>query len=477
MKKLVTVVTAGLLTLSMLAGCSSSSAPQTPAAPAAASTAPSTPSEKPKEEAPAKKKDISITLWLTPQWKGVLSPDEPGADYDSFFKAAADQFSKQYDKANVTVKVEVIPGEQRDEKISTSIRTGSQPDILFEGVFTVGSMSHSGIFLPVDDIIDDEAKKDISPEILEGCRFGDNLYVYPFFQMPGTLAYNADLFKQAGLESMMGEASEIKTWTIDEYLTILRTLKEKLPKDIFPMALYAKNNQADTWNLAYLRMYGNKFFSEDGKVIINDENGLKALKYMADLNAQKLTNPSPESVTSNDCNAMFVNQKLAISFTNSVLFNNSLADMKAGKTPTFDIRLANIPGETQPLTFTYITGSYLFNTKDADRIQAAKDFVKFYSSDKELVKSSINGVPVRASVAEAYKTERPLFAAYDKNAKYIFNFTGNLPGYTQLRQVLFPELQAVYTGQKTPEQALKDYQDAANKVLEEARKDSVLLNK
>ncbi len=475
MKKSIALFISALMVFAFFTGCAKkeTGSPSTPAPTSASSTTP----EKSAEPAKVDKKDITITLWLTPQWKGVLDGNEPGADYDSFFKYAAQKFSEQYDNANVTVKVEVVPGEQRDEKISTSIRTGSQPDILFEGVFTVGSLSHKGVFLPVDELFDEAAKADISPEILEGCRFGDNIYIYPFFQMPGTMAYNADLFKQAGLESMMGAPDEIKTWTIDEYLTVLNTLKEKLPKDVYPMSMFAKNNQADTWNLAYLRMYGNKFFSEDGKVIINDENGLKALNYMNNLVKNGLTNPSPESVTSNDCNTLFLNQKIAISFSNSVLYNNALIDMENGTVPKFDIRLGNIPGENAPLTFTYITGSYLFDTKDADRIQVAKDFVKFYSSDPELVKSSKNGVPVRASVAEAFKAEKPIFAAYDKNAQYIFNFTGNLPGYTELRQVLFPELQAVYTGQKTPEQALADYQTGANKVLEEARKDSVLLNK
>ena len=55
-----------------------------------------------------------------------------------------------------------------------------------------------------------------------------------------------------------------------------------------------------------------------------------------------------------------------------------------------------------------------------------------------------------------FKSQNPLFAAYDKNATYLFNFTGSVPGYSQLRQALYPELQAIYTGQKTPAQAMKD---------------------
>ena len=242
------------------------------------------------------------------------------------------------------------------------------------------------------------------------------------------------------------------------------------------MSMFAKNNQGDTWNLAYLRMFGNKFYSDDGQLVIADANGKKALQWMVDNVNNSYTNPHPESVTSNDCNAMFVNQRLAISFTNSILFGNILNDMAAGNAPRFDARLANIPGDPRPLTFTYLTGSFVFDTNDEIRIKGAKDFVNFYSSDEELVRSSINGVPVRKSVAAAYADQKPLFAAYDANAQYMFNFTGNLPGYTELRQTLYPELQAAFIGKKTAAQALANYQAAGNAVLREARADSVLLN-
>jgi multiple sugar transport system substrate-binding protein len=252
-----------------------------------------------------------------------------------------------------------------------------------------------------------------------------------------------------------------------------------LPKDkypnAYPMGLFAVNNQADTWNLAYLRMFGNQFFDKKGNIALDDAKGVKALSWLKKIHDEGLTNPGAESVSSNDVLSMFKNQKLAISFTNPVLYNNTLADMDAGKAPKFDERLANIPSVSgKPLTFTYVSGAAVFNTKDKTRIKVSKDFVKFFSTDPELVKASKNGVPVRTSVAKELKDTNPLFAAYDKNAQYMFNFTGGVPGYSQLRQVLFPELQAVYTGQKTSAQAAKDYQTQGNKIISDAKASSVI---
>ncbi|MEK5645594.1 sugar ABC transporter substrate-binding protein [Paenibacillus rhizosphaerae] len=425
-----------------------------------------------------KKDKVELSLWLTPQWKGVMDASEQNADYDSFFKYAADKFSKQYDKYDVKVNVQVIAGDQRDEMLNVNLNGGTPPDIFFESVFAMGDYVHRGALEPLDDIVDDAAKKDIDQKYWDNVTFGDKVYFYPFAHNPGTLAYNADMFKNAGLDSYVGGENEIKTWTLDDYDNILKTLKDKLPKGSYPMGLYALNNQGDTWNLAYLRMFGNKFFDDQGNIIVNDENGVKAADWLKKIYDEGYTNPGAESVSSNDANAMFQNQQLAISFTNPVLFNNSKADMEAGKAPKFDIRLANIPSASgKPLSFTYVIGASVFKTGDAVKTQVAKDFVKFFSTDPELVKASKNSVPVRSSVAAEFKDQYPLFAAYDANASNLFNFTGNVPGYSELRQVLYPELQAMYIGEKTPAQAVKDYQEKGNDVIQKAKESSAIFKK
>ncbi len=425
---------------------------------------------------------VEISVWLTPQWKGVMDGSEEGADYDSFFKYAGEKFAEQYDEHDVKVNVEVIAGDQRDELLNVNLNGGTPPDVFFESVFAMGDYAHRGALAPLNDIVDDEAKKDIPQNYWDNVTFGDDIYFYPFSHMPGTLAYNADMFKAAGLDKFIGDENEIKTWTLDEYEEILKTLKDDLPKDkypnAYPMGMYALNNQGDTWNLAYLRMFGNEFFDKDGNITLGDANGVKAAEWMKKIYDNGYTNPGAESVSSNDANAMFQNQQLAISFTNSVLATNAKADMESGKTTKFDMRLANIPSENaDPLTFTYVTGAAVFNTEDETRMKVSKDFVKFVSSDPELVKASKNGIPVRASVVEEFKGDNPLFAAYDENAKYMFNFTGNVPGYSQLRQILYPELQALFTGEKTADQVVKDYQEKGNQVIEESKANSVIYQK
>ena len=424
---------------------------------------------------------VELSVWLTPQWQGVFETSEEKADYDSFMNYAAEKFMEQYDKEDVKINVEVIAGDQRDEMLNVNLNGRTPPDIFFESTFAMGDYVHRGALVPITDIIDDEAKADIDQSLWDEVTFGDDVYFYPFTNNPGTLVYNADMLRDAGLEEYIGEEDQLKTWTMDELETILEELKENTPTDkysnAYPMGLFALNNQGDTWNLAYLRMFGNAFFNDEGNLIIDDENGAKAAAWMKKIYDNEWVNPGAESVSSNDVNAMFQNQQLGVSFTNSILYNNLQADMESGNIEEFDARLANIPSESgDPLSFTYVTGSAIFDTGDEKRMEVSKDFVKFLSSDPELVKASQNGVPVRASVAEELSDENPLFTAYEENAEHIFSFTGNVPGYNELRQVLYPELQAMYTGGKSPEEAIQSYQEKGNSVIDSAKQDSVIYN-
>lgn len=420
--------------------------------------------------------NITLTAWLTPQWKGVFSPDEDGADYDSFIKEAGRRYTEQH--PNVTINVEVISGDTRDERLRAAEASESLPDIMYEGAFTMSSYYHSGSIVDLDDIISDADKADIGEGIWENCQIEGKTFQFPFAHMPGTLIYNADMFREAGLDDYIGGEYEIITWTPDQLKDeILPALRDNLgASGVYPMSLFAMNNQADTWNLSYLRMFGCPFFTEDGHLCANDENGVKALQYILDLYNNGLTVPGAESLTSNDCNAMFQNKQIAVSFTNSTLLTNLHADMESGAVEKFDARLANIPGDPEPNSFTYVSGFMAMNTKDETRIAAAKDFIKFACTDPELVMASKNTLPVRASVTEAVGDELPYLAAYTENQKYLFNFSNNMPGYNELRNVLFPELQAALTGEKTAQQAMDDYVAKGNVVIDEGRASSVVYN-
>ena len=473
MKKALSIMMASSMVLS-LAACSGSATSPTTVAPEPSKSA----AEESKAEETAKAavsgERMELTVWLTPSWKGVFSGDEPGADYDSFFVEAGKRYTENVNP-NVTVKVEVIPGDSRDEKLNVAESTNTLPDIVYEGAFTMSSYYHKGSIVTLDDIVNEDDKKDIAEGIWENCMVEDKTFIFPFAHMPGTLVYNADMFREAGLEDKIAGEYEIATWSPDELKEILKKLKEE-KKDVYPMSLFAMNNQGDTWNLTWLRMFGNKFYGDDGHLVVNEESGVRALQYLLDLYNEGLTVPGAESLTSHDCNAMFQNKQIAVSFTNSTLFTNLQTDMANGTIEPFDARLANIPGDPNPNSFTYVSGFMAMNTGNENKIAAAKDFINYVCHDPELVLASKNTLPVRETVTKQVSGELPFLPAYTENAKYIYNFSNNIPGYNELRNVLFPELQAALTGQKTAQEALNSYVEKGNVIIDEGRANSVIYN-
>lgn len=414
-----------------------------------------------------------IEVWLTPQWKGTYNADEKGADYDSFLKTAA----KMYEEKNpgTKINIQVVPGDERDSKLSVATQTNTLPDIFFDSTFVLSTFAHQGLLKPFDSVIDNKNRKDVSEAIWENVSINDKVYFYPFAQNPGMLVYNADMLKKAGLDKYISDKNEIANWTVEDFHTILKGLKEGNDK-VSPFGLYAKNNQGDTWNMMYLRMFGSTFFDKNGELNVNQKEGVEALDFLKQLNEEKLVTPGAESLSSSDVNAMFQNQQVGVSFANAVLYDGMLSNMENGSLDKFDVRLANIPGKNQPLSFTYVLGSAVFNTNGEKRKDLAQDFVKFYSENEELIQASMNFLPVRTSVVEANKTELPLLETYMNNDQYVINFSNNTPGYAEIRNALYPELQAALAGEKSSKEALDSFVKSGNKAIDKGLRRSKALN-
>lgn len=413
-----------------------------------------------------------IEVWLTPQWKGVYNDSEAGADYDSFFKKAAELY--QEDHPDVDIKIQVLPGDERDSKLSVATQTNTLPDIFFESSFAMTNYAHQGILAPIDDVVSEDSKTDISENVWKNVQIGGKSYFYPFAQNPGMLVYNVKMLEEAGLEEYIGDANEIVTWSVEDLDKILAGLK-KANGEVAPLGFYAKNNQADTWTMMYLRMFGSEFFGQDGLLVANDDKGVQALDNIKAWQDKGYITKGAESLASSDVNAMFQNQQVAISFANAVLYQGMLGNMENGSLDKFDIRLANIPTVDGPKSFTYVVGSAVFNTNGEEREALAKDFVKFYSENEELIKASMNFLPVRESVVEAAKAENPLLPAYIANDQYVINFSNNTPGYAEVRNALFPEIQAVLTGEKDAQTALDSFVANGNKAIEKGLKQSKVI--
>ena len=114
-------------------------------------------------------------------------------------------------------------------------------------------------------------------------------------------------------------------------------------------------------------------------------------------------------------------------------------------------------------------GFQVFKQEDPEKREMIKKFVQFMVQPEHVkaLAKSYDALPARASAS--YEFENPeMNAAMEVVGELPLANTGVAsPFYGDVRQMWYPELQAVLLGQKEPEQALKDYAEKANAFLSE----------
>ena len=477
MKKVLAMLLCLAMLVGVMAGCASKPAEPAPTeAPKAEAPAAPAATEAPAEPEGSKlntEKEFTIEFMTTPQWKGVWATNEPDADYPDFWEYVAEEFNKKY--PNVTVTVQVITGSERSALLNANLAAGTQPDIFYESMFPMTDYAHMGVLEPLDDILTAEDIADINPAAMAEGNLGGKQYFYPMSSGVGLIAVNCDYFRQAGLEDMIPAEGTVGHWTPEEFKAALAALDTKITKEGFsPFGFWCKNNQADQFNNLYLRMYGAEMFNEDSTAcVINSAEGVKAATFLKEIYDLGYMEPGPETYAAGDIRTMFTNQEIAISYFMPVHYAQVTSDMAAGKVEKFEFAMFTLPSSGEPITFAQNYGSCVFTAEDPDETAWAKEFVKFYSSG-EYAKAGVNeGVPARASVAATF-TDKPEIALFSTVLAQARDFTGGIPGYVSFRNLLFPTIQVILSGEKTPQEALDTLAADATALIEEGMAESVL---
>lgn len=396
-------------------------------------------------------------------------------------KAAVDGFVEE--NPQFQISIESFPGSERPQKLALAKQGNTLPSLFLCAYFTSADEIHQGTILPLTDVVEDSWKEDISESILNQVKIGDEYYMVPVYSSPQGMLYNADIFREAGLEEYVTEsADEIAVWTLDELDgEILPALKEYFAgTENYPLALYAGSEQNDSYLINLLRMEGGEVFADGRCVAADDANTVKALEKLKAWFDKGYTNSDAATRVFVDCNADFQKQNVAISAGQFATYNNHLAAFESGEAEAFDIRVAAVPRKEADGTDTaamheYVYGFVMMNV-DEQQQEAAKQFLTWLSQNQDYLPALSSGIPASMPVAEAQMEEYPIYQSYLQAQQYIFDFTGAVPGFVSTRAEFYPAIQSCLTGTNDPASALRTYQDAANEIIEEYTERSIALN-
>ena len=379
-----------------------------------------------------------------------------------------DGYVADFEKENPGIKLKPIYSGSYQESIAkalTAVKSGDPPVtsiLLSTDMFT---LIDEDAIVPFDDLIktnDDRTwLKSFYPAFMENSQTGGKTWGIPFQRSTIVLYYNKDLFKEAGLDPGKPPA----TWNeMTQYAQKLtkRDASGKvtqwgvqIPSSGFPYWLFQGLAIESGVNL--MNQAGTEVYYDKPEVI-------GAVQYWLDLvNKYKV---HPEGIvewgtTPKD----FFEKKVAMVWTTTGNLTNVKNNAK------FDFGVAMLPANKQRGSPTGGGNFYMFKKSTPQQREAAFKFIKWVTAPQRAAQWGIDTgyVAVRPDawdtpVMKQYVQSFPPAAVARDQLQYA---KAELSTHDNQRvtKALNDGLQAALTGTKTPEQAMKDAQREADRIL------------
>lgn len=447
-----------MLSMAAVIGCSGGNTSTSTDTTSPANTDAAQNTEKKTEEA----KDVEITWWNFPTWDPV---DGEVGKYEKQIIAA---FNEKY--PNIKVNLEMISFEGGPEKINVAIASKTAPDLLYDAPGRILDYGKKGLLAPLNDMIDDNFKKDVSEAIWAQSMVGNDVVMYPVNTTPFMMAVNKTLFESIGALDLLPLDRPERTWTIAEYEKALQAVKDKAP-GVFPSAFFAKSQAGDQGTRAYLANLAGTTFLNDtqDQIALDTDSGVAALQWVIDGVKKGLVAPGAESLAAADTMDLFLQGKVATYINYSTVVKKTNSSKKTSEFEEVFVAWPTPDGKN-PRFEPYLGGMAVFNNGDADKVDAAKKLVDFIANDAEWGMKNLKatgGLSVRDSITGLYDDEENKYA--ESMRKYITTPPTIADGYIEMRTVWFPQLQRALMGQATAKEALDTFAQQANEIFAKAK--------
>ena len=384
-----------------------------------------------------------------------------------------DGLAADFEKENPGIKVKPIYSGSYQETITkalTAVKSGEPPVtavILSTDMYT---LIDDDAIVPFDDVVktaEDRAwLKSFYPAFMENSQTGGKTWGIPFQRSTIVLYWNKEMFKEAGLDPNRAPANWKEMLDYAQKLT-KRDASGKvtqwgvqIPSSGFPYWLFqglTTPNGVQLMNAA-----GTETYYDKPEVI-------EALQYWVDLSRKHKVHPEgivEWGTTPRD----FFERKMAMMWTTTGNLTNVKNNAK------FDFGVAMLPASKSRGSPTGGGNFYIFAKSTPQQREAALKFIKWVTSPQRAAQWGIDTgyVAVRADawetpVMKKYAADFPPAAVARDQLQYA---VAELSTHDNQRvtKALNDGLQAALTGTKTPEQAMKDAQREAERLLRPYRK-------
>jgi sn-glycerol 3-phosphate transport system substrate-binding protein len=391
-------------------------------------------------------------------------PVAVGGPITKIIDGYAAQFNKENPDYNVTP---VYSGTYQETivKVLTAHKAGKPPTsaiLLSTDTFT---LADEGAIAPIDDFVKTDADrawlKSFFPAFLLNGQFDNKTWGVPFQRSTVVLYWNKELFKEAGLDPNKPPQTWAETISMGQKLTKKDASGKvtqwgiQVPSSGFPYWLFqgfSTQNGAILANPA-----GNAVKYDDPKVV-------GALQYWVDLSRKHGIHP-PGVVEWGTTPRDFMERKVAMIWTTTGNLTNIRSNAK------FDFGVAMLPAGERRGSPTGGGNFFIFKKATAAEQTGAYKFAQWLTQPERAAQWSIDTGYVAVSPA-SYETAAlkkyaadfpPALVARDQLPHAVAELSTH--DNQRVTKALNDGLQAALTGAKTPEQAMKDAQAEANRLL------------
>lgn len=437
-------------------------------APLPAAPAPSAPQA---TQAPSAPKSVKLTVWQFGQ-EGQKRADDNVA-WASWWKRKIDEFSSM----NPNIQVEwAMKGQEAGGTtlfIDSATAAGAPPDIYLDVVFREAKFASQGLLEPADDLLPADKWSSFDPTQVQTVTSGGKHWGIPIGAAPPSpLAINKTLAEASGAADLLPKEPD-RDWTTDEFVAFLKKVTQA-PKQ-YGTFFFAKTPSFDYTLNGYAGAFGASLYTKGDYChnTINSPEGVKWMEWMVKLINDGLVVPGAAGLTDDDLDAAWTNQQTVVAGGGLYYVNLSKRLVSDGKVPKLDVYLVNYPHEpgrkTTPLIPNAGWSITLFKQTDPDRKAAAAELIQYMAgqSFSNEFNKGYSWVPADNELAKDW-------AGDDPDRKFIIDQTTKnglqdmgyaITNFNEVRLAWAETRQAIFSGDKTPKDALDEFVTKANSLL------------
>lgn len=392
---------------------------------------------------------------------------------DHLIQDMVEKFEQKH--PHITIETQSYEPSDYWSKLSAMAASGNLPDVFDMSSGYVEEWTANGLLYNLQDFVERDLNMDDYYEnLFDTFRYPDedgDIYSVPYAWVTTVLYYNKDMFDEAGLDYPH------EAWTWDDFLAAAKELTKDTNGD----------GQIDQWGFWVYGRYAQIegwIYQNDGDILNDDktrfepdDNAIEALQFLTDLTTVHEVSPKPQATEGEEQGDLFPLQRVAMWVDGSFNIEN-IRDVSEG---AFEFGINQIPrGPSWKEDVAYGWPDNIAIAKTTEYTEEAWEFIKFMIGEERTVEDYSGGkVPVYRATAESEAwLERDQQPA---NKEVILelgerigptSFTKNWSewrGYGAAEgSGMNGELDQVFDGVKSLDEAIESMTQYANDVLERA---------